>query len=105
VMDSGISTSMVTGEALLEVCYRTQRWLGGKWFVPASELNGGSSDHQLDGGDREGPDCFCKSFSGVFSTIARDLCVISSFYKVFCNLLYIHRGELMNAFRPFGHSR
>jgi hypothetical protein len=52
--------------------------------------------------DTERPDCFCKSFSGVFFAIARDLCVISSFYEVFCNLLYIHRVELMNASRPFG---
>jgi hypothetical protein len=41
------------GEALLKVCYHTQCWLDGKWFVPASELNGGSSDLWLDGGYRE----------------------------------------------------
>jgi hypothetical protein len=74
-------------------------------FVPASELNGGSSDLRLDGGDREGPDCFCKSFSGIFSAIVRDLCVISSFYEIFCNLLYIHRVELMRMLPgPSGHS-
>jgi hypothetical protein len=38
-------------------------------FVPASELNGGSSDLLLDGGDREGPDCFFLSFREALSTL------------------------------------
>jgi hypothetical protein len=46
------------GEALFEVVFCTQRWLGGKWFVPASDLNSGSPGFLLNGGDREGPDCF-----------------------------------------------
>jgi hypothetical protein len=55
--------------------------------------------------DTERPDCFCKSFSGVFCAIARDLCVFSSFYEVFCNLLYIHHVELIRMLLgPSGHS-
>jgi hypothetical protein len=45
-------------------------------FVPASGLDGGATGLWLDGGDREGPDCYVSSFSEVFSAYARDLCVI-----------------------------
>jgi hypothetical protein len=48
-------------------------------FVPALVLDGGDCDLSLDGGEREGSDCYQKSFSEVFSTNTRDLCVISIF--------------------------
>jgi hypothetical protein len=67
-------------EALFEVGARTSRLHGGKWFVPASGHGGGVAVLWLDGGEREGPDCFVLSFSEVFSTNARDLYVI-------CNLM------------------
>jgi hypothetical protein len=44
-------------------------------FVPASELDGGSADLWLDGGEREGLDCVFRSFSELLSTNARDLYV------------------------------
>jgi hypothetical protein len=43
-------------------------------------LDDGKVDLRLDGGERGGLDCVCKSFSGVLPTIARDLCAIFSFY-------------------------
>jgi hypothetical protein len=64
-------------------------------FVPASELDRGSSDLRLDGGDREGPSCVFPFFSEVFSAFTRNLCVFSLSYGVLCNKLYIHRLELM----------
>jgi hypothetical protein len=58
-------------------------------FVPASDINGGSSGLWLDGGDRGGPDCFSLSFREVLSTLARVLCVLLVFYEVPCNNLYL----------------
>jgi hypothetical protein len=51
-------------------------------FVPASDLNGGSS--------RGGQVCFSVSFREVLSTLTRDLCVFLVFYRVSCNNLYLH---------------
>jgi hypothetical protein len=45
-------------------------------FIPAFILEGGCPDLWLDGGNRGGPDWSVRSFSEVFSTIIRDLCVI-----------------------------
>jgi hypothetical protein len=74
------------GEALLEICYRSQRQHGGKWFVPASELDGGSFDLRLDGGDREGPNCIFTSFSKVFFAFTRVLSVIFFFIGSFVTI-------------------
>jgi hypothetical protein len=65
--------------------------------VPVSVHDGGSPglQIQLDGGQRERPDCFVQAFSKVFSTFIRDLYVISSFYGVLCKILYCHRLMLM----------
>jgi hypothetical protein len=52
--------------------------------VPASELDGGLADLRLNGGERGGSDCNCKSFRRVLSTYARDLCVIALVYGVPC---------------------
>jgi hypothetical protein len=48
--------------------------------IPTSVPDGDSFDLSLDGGEREGSDCFLTSFSEVFSTNTRDLCVISISY-------------------------
>jgi hypothetical protein len=64
-------------------------------FVPASMLDDGSSNLWLGGGEREGSDCFPKSFREIFSTNTRVLCVISFFYGVFGNSLYYHHLLLM----------
>jgi hypothetical protein len=63
-------------------------------FVPASRLDGGSFDlHlRLDGGEREGPDCFVSSFSEVFSAFTRDLYFISFSHGVLCYNLYTHQN-------------
>jgi hypothetical protein len=45
-------------------------------FVPAAVHDGGSAGLRLNGGEREGPNCFEEFFSRVFSTITRDLRVI-----------------------------
>jgi hypothetical protein len=69
-------------------------------YVPASVLDDDSFDLSLDGGEGEGSDCFLTSFSEVFSTNTRDLCVIFISYGVLCNCLYCHR-----CFQPLlGHS-
>jgi hypothetical protein len=52
--------------------------------VPALESDGDIADLQLIGGEREGPDCVCILFSGVFSANTRGLCKIFSFYGVLC---------------------
>ena len=54
--------------------------------VPASVLDGGDGDFRLGGGEREGFDCFFPSFSEVFSTNTRDLCVICFSYEVLCKI-------------------
>jgi hypothetical protein len=59
-------------------------------FVPASVLDGGDYDLSLDGGEREGSVCNCKSFSEVFSVSTGDLRVILFSYGVLCNHLYYH---------------
>jgi hypothetical protein len=46
-------------------------------FVPALKLDGGMTDLQLVGGEREGLDCFLLSFSEALSANIRDLCVLS----------------------------
>lgn len=56
--------------------------------VPAAVFGDGKRDFffLLDGGEREGLDCFFKSFSEVFSALIRDLCIISCSYGVLCNM-------------------
>jgi hypothetical protein len=55
-------------------------------YVPAPMLDGGDYDLSLNGGEREGSDCFLKSFSEVFSTNTRALCVIFFSYRVLCKV-------------------
>jgi hypothetical protein len=62
-------------------------------------LWGGSFDLSLDGGETEGSDWFLTSFSEVFSTNSRELCVISISYGVICNCLYCHRLLIMWCFQ------
>jgi hypothetical protein len=73
-------------------------------FVPASELDDGSSDLWLDdgssvlwldGSDREVHVCFFLFFREVLSTLAWDLCGFFLFYGVHCNNLYLHRLDLI----------
>jgi hypothetical protein len=59
-------------------------------FVPASVLDGGSSGLWLDGGERGGSICHSLSLREVLPIFARDLCVLSVFYGVPCNNLYLH---------------
>jgi hypothetical protein len=65
--------------------------------VPVSVHDGGSLglQLQLDGGKREGLDCFVQFFSEVFSAFIRDPYVIFSFIGVLCKILYCHRLILM----------
>jgi hypothetical protein len=75
---SGISTSFVRPLSRLAPASHVGTEASG--FVPASAPGGGVVGLRLDGGEREGPDCSVIFFSGVFSTFARDLCII-------CNLM------------------
>jgi hypothetical protein len=62
-------------------------------FVPATELDGGSSNLRLDGGDREGSDYFFLSFREVLSINTSDLCIVFFSYGVLCKKMYLHRLE------------
>jgi hypothetical protein len=73
-MDSGDSTSVV--RFFLRVAVAYYGCVEASGFVPASSHDGGVAALWLDGGEREGFDCFSSSFSEVFSTNARDLYVI-----------------------------
>jgi hypothetical protein len=69
--------------------------------VPASELDGGLADLWLDGSERGGFDCTCRSFSRVLPTNAWDLCVTVLAYGVLC--VIVHPPLIINeASRPFG---
>jgi hypothetical protein len=57
-------------------------------FVPAFDLNGGSSGFWLHGGDRGGPVCYYVSFRDVLPILTRDLYVFLVFYGVLYNNLY-----------------
>jgi hypothetical protein len=71
--DSGDSTSFARPFLRFAVAYYGCVEASGS--VPAFSHDGGVADLWLDGGEREGPDCFSSSFSEVFSANARDLCV------------------------------
>jgi hypothetical protein len=84
-MDSGKSTSFARSFMRFAVAYYGCMEASG--FVPASLHDGGVADLWLDGGEREGPDCFSSSFSEVFSANARDLYVFLYFmgsFVTFC---------------------
>jgi hypothetical protein len=73
-MDFGESTSFARPFPRFAVAYYGCVEASG--FVPASSLDSGVAALWLDGGEREGPDCFSSSFSEVFSAFARDLYII-----------------------------
>jgi hypothetical protein len=77
---SGNETSMVRPSSRSHPAFIVSAEASG--FVPAPVLNGGDCDLSLDGGEREESDCFLKSFSEVFFTNTRDLCVISISFGV-----------------------
>jgi hypothetical protein len=79
--DSGNETSMVRPSSRSHPAFIISSEASG--LVPAPVLDGGDYDLSLDGGEREGSDCYQKSFSEVLSTITRDLCVISIFLGSF----------------------
>jgi hypothetical protein len=58
-------------------------------IIPTPELDGDKADLRLDGGERGGLDCVCKSSSRGLSTNTRDLCALFLFYEVLCVKLYI----------------
>jgi hypothetical protein len=73
-MDSGVSTSVV--RFFLRVAVAYYGCVEASGFVPASSHDGGVAALWLDGGEREGSDCFFSSFSEIFYANARDLYVI-----------------------------
>jgi hypothetical protein len=78
--DSGNETSMVRPSLRFHPAFIVSAEASG--FVPAPVLDGGDCDLSLDGGEREGSDCFSESFSKVLSAITRDPCVISFSFGV-----------------------
>jgi hypothetical protein len=78
---SGNETSMVRPSSRFHPALIVSAEASG--FVPAPVLDGGDCDLSLDGGQREGSDCFQKSFSEVFSANTKDLCVIFFFMGSF----------------------
>jgi hypothetical protein len=84
VMISGVSTSCVRPLSRTAPALNVREEASG--FVPASTHGGGVAGLWLVGGEREGSDCFEKKFSGVFSALARDLCVICFFMGSFVTI-------------------
>jgi hypothetical protein len=80
--DFGNETSMVRPSSRSHPAFIISSEASG--LVPAPVLDGGDYDLSLDGGEREGSDCYLKSLSEVLSTITRDLCVISISFGVLC---------------------
>jgi hypothetical protein len=80
--DSDNETSMVRPSSRFHPAFIVSAEASG--FVPAPVLDGGDCDLSLNGGEREGSDCFLKSFSEVLSAITRDPCVISISFGVLC---------------------
>jgi hypothetical protein len=64
-------------------------------FVPAFILDGGCPDLWLYSGNRGGLVCTVTSFSEVFSTCIRDLCVFLYLLRPFVMCLYCHCLMLM----------
>jgi hypothetical protein len=90
---SGKATSMVRPSSRSATTFIIGTMASGS--IPAYVPDGGSFNLSLDSGEREGSDCFLTSFSEVFSTNTRDLCVISISYEVIYNCLYCHRLLIM----------
>jgi hypothetical protein len=66
--------------------------------APASVQDGGSLGLWLDGGKRDGLDCFVLSFNEVYSAYTRDPYIIFLSTGVLCKNLYCHRLLLMSCF-------
>jgi hypothetical protein len=99
MMDSGISTSMVRPFSRSATTLNVGSAASGSSPPPSSTAAVPTSGSTVE--TERDLIAFANLSVGSFLLLPGTY-VLFLFYEVFCNLLYIHRVELMNASRPFG---